>query len=146
MANEGIEFRLKVKPITALAIAFLSFSLAFGLGSATAPTTTPTPSPTPNPWKETALKGIIKQVGSQFFLLTTGDEAVTIQTASDAASFIGRKVLVVGSYNQKQKTLIVRDIQNLENVPSLTPTPILTPTPAPTETPTPVPTLNELPN
>lgn len=142
MGNEGIEFRLKIKPVTALAIATIAFSLAFGLGAATTQNATPSasPTPTPNLWKETALKGVVKQVGSQFFLLTTGDEAVTIQTASDAASFINRKVLVVGNYNQKQKTLIVTDIQNLDALPSSTPTPI------PTETPIPVPTSNELPN
>lgn len=142
MGNEGIEFRLKIKPVTALAIATIAFSLAFGLGAATTQNTAPssTPTPTPNLWKETALKGVVKQVGSQFFLLTTGDEAITLQTASDAASFINRKVLVVGNYNQKQKTLIVTDIQNLDALPSSTPTPI------PTETPIPVPTSNELPN
>lgn len=140
MANEGIEFRLKVRPITALAIATIAFSLAFGLGAATTQNAAPssTPTPTPNLWKETALKGVLKQVGNQLFLLTTGDEAVTLQTASDAGSFIGRKVLVVGSYNQKQKTLIVSDIQNLEALPSPTPTP--TPTEIPTPEPTPLPT------
>ena len=142
MANEGIEFRLKVKPITALAIATIAFSLAFGLGAATKENSiTQAPTPTPNLWKETALKGTLKEVEGQpmkYFLLGSGDEAITLEIGErNLATLSGKRVLAVGSYNQKQKILVVTDLQNLEVLPSTTPTPTPTPTyePSPTQTP-----------
>jgi len=77
MANEGLEFKFKAKPITAIAISIALFSLVFGLGGFVFPTLFPflninntsnivaTSSPTPNSdWRETALKGTLKKTTS----------------------------------------------------------------------------------
>lgn len=159
MANEGFEFKFKAKPITAIAISVALFSLVFGLGGFVFPTIFPflnfnntnavvaTESPTPSSdWRETALKGTLKKTTSvpiRFFLLTSSDEAVTLQAPDYITldKLIGKRILATGNYSQKQKLLIIQDVQDLE-VLSTTPIPIPTSTStiAPTQTPSPVPT------
>ena len=157
MANEGLEAKVKVKPITAIAIAVSLFSLAFGLGGVVFPFAFPwlkinnhvvnsTQTPIPSEWKETAIKGTLKKTTVEpikFFLLISSDEAVTLQVPQgiNLTSLVGRRILATGNYNQKQKLLIVSDVQDLE-VLSTTPIPIPTnsPSPRPTETPTIAPT------
>lgn len=159
MANEGLEFKFKAKPITAIAIPVAIFSLVFGLGGVVFPTLFPflginntndvitTVSPTPtSDWRETALKGTLKKTTSvpiKFFLLTSSDEAVTLQAPDYITldKLIGKRILATGNYSSKQKLLIIQDVQDLE-VLSTTPIPIPTSTPtiAPTQTPSPVPT------
>lgn len=159
MANEGLEFKFKAKPITAIAISVALFSLVFGLGGVVFPTLFPflniksnnntvTTSPTPvSDWRETALKGTLKKTASvpiKFFLLTSSDEAVTLQAPDYITldKLIGKRILATGNYSQKQKLLIIQDVQDLE-VLSTTPIPIptSTPSPKPTETPTIEPTI-----
>ncbi len=151
--------KFKAKPITAIAISVALFSLVFGLGGVVFPTLFPflninntnevvaTDSPTPSSdWRETALKGTLKKTTSvpiKFFLLTSSDEAVTLQAPDYITldKLIGKRILATGNYSQKQKLLIIQDVQDLE-VLSTTPIPIPTSTPtiAPTQTPTPIPT------
>lgn len=159
MANEGLEAKVKVKPITAIAIAVSLFSLAFGFGGVVFPFAFPwlkinnqvvnntSPTPIPSEWKETAIKGTLKKTTIdpvKFFLLISSDEAVTLQVPQgiNLTTLVGRRILATGSYNQKQKLLIVSDVQDLE-VLSTTPIPIPTNSPSPraTETPTIAPTL-----
>jgi len=162
MANEGIDFRLRVKPITAIAIAVIAFSLAFGLGGVVFPfafpwlkinnqITTPSPTPTPEIWKETALKGTLRKtttVPIKFFLLTSSDEAVTLEAPNyiNLNSLVGKRIFASGNYNKKAKILIITDVQDLE-VLSTTPVPIPTssPTPSPSPSPTPTPTATPIP-
>ena len=161
MANEGLELKFKAKPITAIAISIALFSLVFGLGGVVFPFAFPwlkinsnqsgvitEPSPTPaTDWRETALKGILKKTTSvpiKLFLLTSSDEAVTLQAPDYITldKLIGKRILATGNYSSKQKILIIQDVQDLE-VLSTTPIPIptSTPTPRPTETPTIAPTV-----
>lgn len=157
MANEGMELKFKVKPITAISMAVVAFSLAFGLGGVVFPFAFPwlkfnnqvssSPTPAPNEWRQTALKGILKKTiipPIRFFLLTSSDEAITLQPPNniDLSSLVGKRILATGNYNQKQKLLIITDVQDLE-VLSTTPIPIptSTPTPTPTIAPTLEPTL-----
>jgi len=105
-----------------------------------------TDSPTPSSdWRETALKGTLKKTTSvpiRFFLLTSSDEAVTLQAPDYITldKLIGKRILATGDYSQKQKLLIIQDVQDLE-VLSTTPIPIPTSTPTMTPTPSPVPTV-----
>lgn len=157
MANEGLELKFKAKPITAIAISVALFSLVFGLGGVVFPFAFPflnitnsnnivaTDSPTPSSdWRETALKGTLKKTTSvpvRFFLLTTSDEAVTLQAPDYITldKLIGKRILATGNYSQKQKLLIIQDVQDLEVLPT-TPLPIPTSTPTPRPTDSPVPT------
>src|SRR3989339_2104465 len=82
MANEGIDLRLRVKPLTVFGVSLIAFSLAFGLGGAVFPFAFPGfklngiifPSPAPTPetiWKDTALKGTLTKSNTtpvKFFL------------------------------------------------------------------------------
>lgn len=155
MANEGMDLRFKVKPITAIAMAVVAFSLAFGIGGVTFPVffpwmkssnssiinTTTEVTPTPEQWKETALKGTLKKTLSippKYYLLVSSDEAITLQilTNINLEPLIGKRIFVSGSYNQKDKLLIVNDVQDLEVLPTkaeVAPTNSPTPSPFPTE-------------
>lgn len=156
MANEGLEAKIKVKPITAIAIAVSLFSLAFGLGGVVFPFAFPwlkinnqvvnsSPTPILSEWKETAIKGTLKKTTvepTKFFLLISSDEAVTLQVPQgiNLTTLVGRRILATGNYNQKQKLLIVSDVQDLE-VLSTTPIPIPTNSPSPKPTDTPISTI-----
>lgn len=157
MAHEGITIKITAKPVTVFGVALIAFSLAFGLGGVVLPFAFPwikvksnsvivqqSPTPTPNEWREASLKGILKKtttVPVKFLLLTSSDEAVnlTVPQNLNLNSLVGRRILVTGNYNQKQKNLIISDVQDLEILPT-TPVPIPTQTPAPTSTPTQNPT------
>lgn len=154
MANEGIEMKVRARPVTVFGVALIAFSLAFGLGGVVFPTffpwvkingnavTTATPTPQPEILKETALKGILTKTSSnlpKFYLVTTSTEAVTLKIPEgfDLQSFVGKRILADGIYDAKNKILEIKDIQDLE-VLSKTPIPIPTVTPKPTEIATPV--------
>lgn len=155
MANEGIDVRVRARPVTVFGIAVIAFSLAFGLGGVVlpfafpwlkvnSPIPTATPTATPDTWRETALKGTLKKTTAdpvKFFLLTSSDEAVTLQAPSyiNLSNLVGRRIFASGSYNQKQKILIITDVQDLEVL-------LTSPQPIPTIKPTPSPTNSPLPN
>ena len=152
MANEGIDVRVRARPVTVFGIAVIAFSLAFGLGGIVLPfafpwlkvnNPIPTTSPTASPdaWRETALKGTLKKtttVPVKFFLLTSSDEAVTLQAPEyiNLNNLVGKRIFASGSYNQKQKILAISDVQDLEVLlTSPQPIPTIKPTPSPTLTP-----------
>ena len=157
MANEGIDMRFRMKPLTVFGVALIAFSLAFGLGGVVLPTffpwmkfndgtvATATPSSAPDLLKDTALKGTLTKTNTnpvKFYLITTSTEAVTLEipVGFNLNTLVGKRILAVGSYDSKNKVLEVEDIQDLE-VLSTTPVPIPTTTPTPKPTETPVPTV-----
>ena len=160
MANEGVELKFKAKPVTVFGVALIAFSLAFGLGGVVFPFAFPwikvsgnqvnqSPTPIPQEWKETAIKGTLKKTNTipvKFFLLGSSDEAVTLQVPANLnlTTLVGRRILATGSYNAKQKLLIVSDVQDLEVLPT-TPVPIPTASATPTQTPVPTPNPTETP-
>jgi hypothetical protein len=155
LANEGLEIKIKIKPLTMFGLALIIFSGVFGLGGVVFPmffpnlkfnsavVTNQTPTPQPELLKDTALKGTLTKTNTnpvKFYLITTSTEAVTLEipVGFNLNSLVGKRILAVGIYDSKNKVLEVEDIQDLE-VLSTTPVPIptTTPTPKPTETPTP---------
>lgn len=167
MANEGIDLRLRVKPLTVFGVSLIAFSLAFGLGGVVLPVAFPGfklngiifPSPTPTPeiiWKDTALKGTLTKSNTipvKFFLVTISTEAVTLEVpvGFNLITLVGKRILAVGTYNSKDKVLEVEDIQDLEVLPAIpvpiptsapTPTPLPSPIPIPTDTPIPEPSIS----
>lgn len=158
LANEGLDMRVRAKPLTVFGLAIIIFSGVFGLGGIVFPkffpwmkfnnniVTTTTPTPAPEILKDTALKGTLTKTNTnpvKFYLITTSTEAVTLEipVGFNLSTLVGKRILAVGSYDSKNKVLEVEDIQDLE-VLSTTPVPIptSTPTPKPTETPTIAPT------
>ncbi len=162
MANEGVEMKLKAKPVTVFGVALIAFSLAFGLGGVVFPFAFPwikvkgdvvqqTPIPA-SEWRETALTGTLKVTPNtnKYFLVTSSTEAVTLQFNQNVNlnQYLGRRILASGSYNSKTHILIISDILDLEVLPqkpqtvaTIPPTPTAIPatptaSPVPTNTPT----------
>ncbi|MBP9759662.1 hypothetical protein KBD45_08275 [Candidatus Dojkabacteria bacterium] len=157
MANEGLEVKIKAKPLTVFGVALIIFSLTFGLGGVVLPTffpwvkinneitMNPSPSPSPIVVKDTALRGKLTKtnsIPSKFYLVTSSTEAVilNVPTGFNLNLLVGKRILAVGIYDSKNKILEVKDIQDLE-VLSATPVPIPTTTGAPNPTETPIPTI-----
>ena len=156
LANEGLDMRVRAKPLTVFGLAIIIFSGVFGLGGIVFPkffpwmkfnnnTVVSSPTPQPELLKDTALKGTLTKTNTnpvKFYLITTSTEAVTLEipVGFNLTSLVGKRILAVGTYDSKNKVLEVEDIQDLE-VLSTTPVPIptTTPTPKPTETPSPTP-------
>ncbi len=165
IGNEGIEFRLSIHPLTAIAIALAIASVGFGLGRFVMPFSVPffkyeevnsSPTPKPEDWKETAFTGTIhfSSTTSKYFLTTTSaSEAITLTVPSnlDLKELIDKRVLVIGSYNKSTRNLIVSDARNMEvlpksPVPVPTNSPTATPTPTANPTDTPIPSLSPSPS
>ncbi|MDP2685151.1 MAG: hypothetical protein Q8P20_09030 [bacterium] len=155
LANEGLDMRVRAKPLTVFGLAIILFSGVFGLGGIVFPkffpwmkfnsgiVATATQTPQTEILKDTALKGTLTKTNTnpvKFYLITTSTEAVTLEIPDgfNLSTLVGKRILAVGSYDSKNKVLEVEDIQDLE-VLSTTPVPIptTTPTPKPTEIPTP---------
>lgn len=147
MGNEGVDFRFRIHPVTAVLSVFAIGVAAFGAGrySISIPflkyTVITTPSPTSEAvWKETAFTGKLQYSGStgKFFLLTTSSEAITLSVPQglDLTSLVGKRIFAVGEYSKSQRLLKVTDVKDLEILPT-TPIPIPTVTPSPTSTPSP---------
>ena len=153
IGNEGVEIKIKVRPITTLLIVALVLTGTYGLGIITAflakipmikdvlPTPFPiqTPTPTMSPWKETAISGTLRYstVTGKYYLTTSSAEAITLEIPAlvDAARLVGKKIFAVGKYNKTTDVLIVADVTGLAILPT-SPLPIPTFTPTPTSIPT----------
>ncbi len=145
IGNEGVDFSLHIRPLTAIAISIAIVSVGFGLGRITLPfnipflkymTTSPTPTASDNPdvWKETGFIGTLQYTSStnKFFLLTTSSsEAILLQVPNNIAlnELVGKRIFVTGNYNKSARILIVTDTKNMEVLPK-------SPLPAPTVEPT----------
>ena len=159
MSNEGIDFRFKIKPLTAIAISIVVATCGFGLGRFAlsmqkpyityVPTqtsnSTRTPIPTINPWRETAFSGELRfsKYDNRYYLITSSAEAINLEIPEvvDLSDLIGRRIFATGSYNQETIVLKVSQASNLEvlpqkieAVPVISITPTLEPTHAPIAT------------
>lgn len=148
MGEEGVDFRFRIHPITAIAIAFVVASVGFGVGrfslnipflKYTEITKSPTPAPT-DAWRETAFTGTLqfsKITGKYFLLVTSSSEAITLQVPKemDLAGSVGKRIFASGSYNKSTRTLIVAEARDMEILPK-SPVPIPTIESTPTPTPT----------
>jgi hypothetical protein len=149
MANEGVDFRFRIRPLTAIAMALVVAGASFGIGWWTSVLSqTPivkylpqlTPTPTPNPWKETAFTGVLKYTESnkRYYLLTQESEAITLEvpTNVNVSKLVGKRILAVGRLNTQTGLLVVSDTSDLEILPAqIVPVPVATPTPTPTLNP-----------
>lgn len=152
--NEGIEFRIRVRPLTAIAISLIIVSVSFGIGRFVLPFKIPffeyrvpsAPTPTPDPFRETAFSGILQVTSStgRYYLVTSSSEAITLKVPEtvDFSKLVGRRIFATGKYNQTTRTLVVNEAKDLEILPEQ---PLLVPTTMPTPTPTSSPTSTALP-
>ncbi len=151
MGKEGIDFSFRIHPVTAVLSSAIIATIGFGAGRFVLPETvkipffefdnngnTPTTTPTIE-WKETAYTGKLQySVNSQkYFLLTTSSEAITLEVDAnlDLLTLVGKRIFAVGEYSKQLRTLKVKDVKNLEVLPT-TPIPIPTLESVPTQKPT----------
>jgi len=156
MGNEGMELRLRIKPLTAITIALALGLFGFGVGRVSIPADSPivkyipqlAPLPTSNPWRETAFTGTLHSTNGKIYLFTTESQTLTLNIPSniDLTKYIGKRILAHGLYNEGQRLLAIAntaDIELLSSKPQQIPT--LVPSPTPTQIPVPTPTLEQFP-
>lgn len=146
VANEGVDFRFRIRPLTAIAIAAVVAGTSFGLGRLAIPEPIIkyipllAPSPSPNPWRETAFTGILRYsaVSQKYYLDTNSSEAVTLAAPASVnmSKLVGRRILAVGKLNTQTGVLVVTDASDLEILPAqIVPVPTTLPTPTPISSP-----------
>ena len=152
MSNEGIDFRFRIRPLTAMALVAILAAGGFWLGRWTMPLPVPeqiikylpqlAPTPTPNPWKETAYIGSLRKTGERFYLLTEQAEAISLAVPDNVnlTKYLGKRILAVGKYNRSTGILQVMSAEDLEVVIQSAPVPTAVPTLSPTAVPTTTPT------
>lgn len=159
IGNEGVDFRFRIRPLTAIAITIVIASIGFGVGRFITPfsipffewkeTIKPSPSPTPEIWKETGFIGTLQYsyTTSRYYLLTTSSEAISLEVPKtiNLNDLIGKRVFAIGSYNKSTRILIIADTKDMEILPK-TPIPLPTVIPSPTPTPSPGATSSASPN
>lgn len=145
MANEGVDFHLKIRPITAIAMVAAISSGSFVLARVTVPEPIVkyipqlAPSPSPNPWREAAYTGTFKNINNRYYLSTGEGESIILDVPSSVniPKILNRRILATGQYNTSTKILKVTDATDMEVLPiQAVPVPTTTPSPSPTLQPT----------
>lgn len=130
MANEGIDFKLRVHPLTALALSLLLAGVSFGLGRFSLPADSPiikyipqlAPAPTPDPWKQAAFTGILRYTDSnkKYYLETPNSGVITldIPIQVNMAKLVSKRILAIGKYNTQTGVLAITEVSDLEILPA----------------------------
>ena len=166
IGNEGFELRIKIKPLTTIAVTFIIVTLTLGLGRFNLPfkipffeftenelkvaTPTPIPTPTPAGFRETAFVGALRfdEPTDSYFLLTESLEAIKLDVKQnvDLEDLIDSRIFATGNYFERSRTLVIISASDMEVLPDeVEPVPTLTPTPSPTLKPTQTPLPTESP-
>ena len=135
IGNEGIDFRVRVKPLTAIAISIIVLTVTLGIGRFVFPFkipffvyTTEEGSATSDKvdYRDTAFTGELRHtlLTNRYYLTTSSSEAINLQVPDnvDLKDFVGRRIFAVGKYQEETRTLLVTDPVNLELLPSETET------------------------
>jgi len=135
IGNEGIDFRVRVKPLTAIAISIIILTVTLGIGRFVFPFkipffvyTTEEGSATSDKvdYRDTAFTGELRHtlLTNRYYLTTSSSEAINLQVPDnvDLEDFVGRRIFAVGKYQEETRTLLVTDPANLELLPSETET------------------------
>ena len=161
LANEGVDIRLRIHPLTAIALASAVALGSFSLGRISIPTSNPIvkylpqlqaqPSPSGTIWKETAYSGWLRYstINKKFYLDTTAAEAVSLEVPAsiNLTKYIGKRIFATGKFNTQTGSLLVAEATNLEILPNtITYIPQTTPVPSASilpysASPTPLPTI-----
>jgi hypothetical protein len=152
IGNEGVDFRLKVRPITAIALTVIIITVSLGIGRFVLPFKIPffeytsedaaALNPTGAPYMETAFTGILHRtlVTNRYYLVTATSEAITLDvpTSIELKDLAGKRIFASGKYYISTNTIVVDSAQDLEILPDEI-TPVVTSTPVPTAIPTEIP-------
>lgn len=145
MDGEGVDIRLKIHPLTAIAIILAVGGVSFGIGRVSIlgqvakyipilATPEPTISPTANPWRQAAFAGTLQKQGEKFYLLGDGAQAIALDVPANVSleKFVGRQILASGLYDPGALILRVVEASDLELITGSQPLPTSQPTPSPT--------------
>jgi hypothetical protein len=156
VANEGVDFRFHIRPLTAIAMTIIVASLGFGVGQFVLPEgikipffkyeITATPAPTDSgteTLKDTAYTGTLQYslaTGKFYLMISSSSELITLAVPAniDLTDSVGKRILAVGKYNKITRVLTVADAKSLEILPKkpvAVPTMEAIPTPLATQTP-----------
>ncbi len=145
MANEGIDVRFRIHPLTALALMGAFAIGGFGLGRISMPIPAPiikyipqwAPTPTPDPWRETGYSGVLQKSGLRWYLVTNDAEAITLEilTNVDLTKYVGKRIFVTGRYNRMTQVLQVTEAADMEVLIQSVVIPTTVPSSTPTEPP-----------
>lgn len=126
MSNEGIDLRLKIKPLTAITIVlgFLGISTSLGIGAGWwLNTLAKTPIvgqfvPLPNTSKQISATGKIQYNTKTrvVYLLTANSQLITLELPDTVAisGFSGKEVIVSGRYDSEKRVLAVEKNDDLQ--------------------------------
>jgi len=148
IGNEGIDFRLRVKPLTAIAITIIIVTVSMGIGRFVFPFKIPFFVYTSDEegsitldeekYRDTAFTGTLRYVflTGRYYLTTSSSEAISLQVPEnvDLRDFTGRRIFATGKYHEATRTLLVVNATDLELLPKEAETiPTTEPTPEPTQ-------------
>ncbi len=156
IGNEGIEIKIKAKPLTVIAMTIIVLTVTMGVGRIILPFNIPffeyktidvpallslTPTITPNIPRDTAFSGTLKYdvIKNKFYLFTTNSEAVNLSVPDNLnlMQYVGRRIFAAGKYDEDSRTLMVETASDMEILPTkFVPIPTLTPTPGISPIPT----------
>lgn len=133
MANEGVDVRFRIRPLTMIAVSAVLTSGGFVFGRISLPEPIVryipqlAPSPSPSPWKETAFTGVLQSRGGKYYLTTGEGEAIALEIPKivNVQKLIGRKILAIGSFNGQTKVLKVADASDVEILVGAQPVPLV---------------------
>jgi hypothetical protein len=122
LGGEGIDLRLKVKPLTAVAISFVVVSVSMGVGRFVLPVKIPFFEYSGNVINQAenmqAFVGTLHFANySKIYYLVTNDAGVvTVKglNKTEMDELIGKKILVAGEYDKSIKTMKIEDIGDVE--------------------------------
>lgn len=140
MDGEGVDLRLKVHPLTAVALALAIGGVSFSIGRISVPsviaryipvlaTIVPTPIPTSNPWREAAFVGSLQEQDGRFYLLGSESQAILLEVPENVSlnKFVGRRILASGYFDPVSLMLRVRAASDLEIITGSSPVPTIIP-------------------
>lgn len=156
IGNEGIELKIKAKPLTVIAMTLVIVTVSMGIGrfvfpfkipyfeyttinEIAPPPTSPTVVTVKEP-RDTAFAGVLKfdTPKNKFYLFTATSEAINLSVPEniDLTEFTGRRIYAAGKYDEDMRTLLVESASDMEVLPTKF-VPIPTLTSFPEETPIP---------
>ncbi len=148
IGNEGIDFRVRVKPLTAIAITVIIVTISMGIGRFVFPFKIPffvytsdeegTVTLDEDEYRDTAFTGTLRHVllTNRYYLTTSSSEAINLEVPDnvDLKDFTGRRIFATGRYHEATRTLLVVDAADLELLPSEAETiPTTEPAPEPSQ-------------
>lgn len=132
ISNEGVDLKIRIHPLTVLAVAGIVAAGGFGLGRFSLPPESPIvkyipqliekPTPTPNPWRETAFTGSLRysSMTKKYYLEAGDGEAITLEVPGTItlSKYVGRRIFATGTLNTRTGILVVTEATDLELLPS----------------------------